>query len=259
MRSLRFLFPIIAWIALTGCDRPTWLSRAGEAVGLVDAPSPAPVAKEILCDSSSGSTCSEKSLSATLDEKLPTVAARPGSLVRLWTLSETVAGTHVLAERTSTPSLRPSTQAVRAHEQRFVEETKLLFLQAAQPVFDRPARRSPIAESIVKVSLASAPKGAEREIILLTDGREESSLGHFECGRIPSAPGFLRQLHAASLFLPESLRGVRITWCFFSLEPVPGERCPATLDRFIQIKALWTAALHGAGADVQFFSNAPTL
>ncbi|MFI5298807.1 MAG: hypothetical protein ACHREM_11985 [Polyangiales bacterium] len=257
MRNSRFLFLIIVGIALTGCDRVHWLSRAGEAIGVTDAPPPVPVARDMLCDASTGSTCSEKTLSLALDAILPTVAARPGSVVRLWTLAETVAGTRVLAERVSTPSARPSTQAVRAHEKRFVEETKLLFLQAAQPLFDRPARRSPIAESIVKVSLASVPKGAEREIVLVTDGREESSFGHFECGRMPSEQGFLRQLHAASLLLPESLKGIRIIWCFFSLEPVPGERCPATLDRFLQTKSLWAAALHGAGADVQFESSAP--
>jgi hypothetical protein len=244
----------------TACDSKAGkiLRGIGESTTVLDPPPAAPVALDLLCDSSVGSTCTEKNLAATLDAVLPTVAARPTSTILLWELGDTVAQTRIVAEATATPSPRPSLQVVRTHQQRFVVQTKTLLVQAAQPLVDHPSRRSPIAEAIAKIALNTTAPGVGRIIVILSDGREESGFGHLECGPIPQPEDFLQRLHEASVLTPNSLAGVRVRWSFFTLEPVPGKRCASTISRYQRTQAVWTAVLSSAGADATLSTSTPT-
>src|SRR5689334_502099 len=68
------------------------VNAACVGIGVCDAPRPAAIAIDVVCDSSSGSTCTKDAIAQTLDQTLPAVAERTGSTLRLWAMSGTVDG-----------------------------------------------------------------------------------------------------------------------------------------------------------------------
>ncbi|HEV7764006.1 MAG TPA: hypothetical protein VGQ76_03290, partial [Thermoanaerobaculia bacterium] len=133
-------------------------------------------------------------------------------------------------------------------------------LSAAHPSLGYHASRSPIAEAVTRVSLATAPPDAERWIVVVSDGLEVSDFANFECGRLPRTSTFVQSLQRKRVLEPSSLAGIHVRMCFLDLAPVDGGRCPMSVARAIDVRAQWAAALTAAGSrDVQVTDGAPTL
>lgn len=250
---------VLTLLCLTtlGCDTRFGkaITKATRATGITDPPPPPAVTLDAVCDATPGSSCNEKNLSATLDVVLPWIAVRPYSSLRLWTLGEDLETTKIIAERTSTPPVKPSTRARQAHEAQFAREARAFLLQANQPFFGRAARRSPIAEALAKVGLTTTTPSQERTVIYIGDMREYSRFGNFECGHLPQPEDFVRSLRAANVLTPGSLHNVRVIFCFAGIEAVAGERCTVSIDRYTRMTSLWQAAITHAGASFELFTG----
>src|SRR5437879_3318548 len=85
-------------VILMGCVNA---KAACSSLGICDKESVLPVAVDLVCDSSKGSTCTKESLAETLDAVLPVVARSSGSVLRLWVMSGTVDGAATLGTVTS--------------------------------------------------------------------------------------------------------------------------------------------------------------
>lgn len=218
-----------------------------QALGVVEAPTPPPIVVDVLCDASTGSTCTRTVLESTLDVVLSAVVTRPGSTMRVWVQGRSVDETALVATVTSAGSLYTGKRAL-VSQQRWMRESKTTLLAAALPAFQRTTRRSPIAEGISRLGLAGSPHGGQRFILIVTDGREVSSFGDFECGALPREERFIRRLHAQGVLTPRSIAGAVVVLSHVNLGPVDGRRCPVTLARVAAINALWTTALTTAGA-----------
>ena len=142
------------------------------------------------------------------------------------------------------------TSGTRARERQrdeFVSASKAYFMKAMESVFVAPINRSPLAEGLAKVAL-SREDGVPGRVIVLTDGREVSRFGDFECRDLPDVESFLETLQGEGVLSADTFTGVRITFSFVNLGPVAERRCPATVARARGIEALWRAAAERAGA-----------
>lgn len=239
------------------CD---WSKRTAVDMGLIDSPAPAALAAEVLCDGSRASTCSASTLALALRPVLTVAASRPGSVVRLWMQGSAVEKTRLVWMATSAKPQRSGRRAVHDANVRWVATSLRDALSAARPSLDYHASRSPIAEAVTRVSLATAPPEAERWIVVVSDGLEVSGFANFECATLPRASTFVRSLQRKRVLGPASLTGVHVRMCFLDLAPVDGGRCPMTVARAIDVRGLWVAALTAAGArDVQVTDGAPSL
>jgi hypothetical protein len=250
-------------MATAGCDELEQNPRMAEAcrsIGLCDEPVPPPVAIDVLCDASLGSSCNTETLRRTLAVTLRHAALRPGSRVRLWMLGKDVASTTAVGEQVSPAFLRGSARSRRAAGERFIAGATEFFLAAAAHVLEAPGvRRSPLAEALSKISLADAG-GLPRRIVAVTDGREVSGLGDLECARLPAKEAFLAVLRRAHVLGPGLLTGASVEFVFVEFTPIQGRGCAAGVDRELHVRELWTAALKGAGArEVRIGSGPPTL
>jgi hypothetical protein len=231
----------------------TWLGAAEPA------PAP-PLAIEVLCDGSRGSTCTESTLSEVLKPALAAAARRPGSTVRMWVQGFDVESTRAVSTVTSSKSRRSGRRAIRDAEERWIAKSSDDILAAIRPHLDHPARRSPIAEAVTRVSMSTAPPDAERWIVVISDGLEVSGFGDFECARLPRSTEFVRSLHHERVLGAASLAAIHVRMCHLDLAPVDGGRCPMTVARAVDVRALWSAAFSAAGAsDVQITEGAPAL
>jgi hypothetical protein len=251
-------FLTVVLMAIAGCG-----ARDGDgaallqALGVVEAPAPPPIVVDVLCDASTGSTCTRTVLESTLDVVLSAVATRPGSTLRVWAQGRSVDETALIGTVTSAGSPHAGKRAL-ASQQRWMRESKTTLVAAALPAFQRTTRRSPIAEGISRLALAGTPHGGQRFILVVTDGREVSSFGDFECGALPREERFVRRLHAQGVLAPRSIPGAVVVLSHVTLGPVDGRRCPVTLARVTAINALWMTALTTAGAaQVRIENGAP--
>src|ERR1700741_3854740 len=135
------------------CD---WSKRTVVDMGLIDSPAPAPLVDELVCDGSRGSTCTEATLALVLRPALTAAASRPGSIVRLWMQGSTVERTRIVWTATSVKPQRSGRRAVQDEESRWIAKSLRDALSAARPSLGCHAFRSPIAETITRVSLATA-------------------------------------------------------------------------------------------------------
>lgn len=258
-RGLAVVLVVVALLAglFTGCD---WSKRTVVDMGLIDSPAPAPLVEEMACDGSRGSTCSAATLALALRPALTAAASRPGSIVRLWMQGSTVEKARIVWTATSVKPLRSGRRAVQDAESRWVATSLRDALSAARPSLGCHAFRSPIAETVTRVSLATAPLDAERWIMIVSDGLEVSDFANFECAKLPRASTFVQSLQRKRVLGPGSLAGIHVRMCFLDLAPVDGGRCPMTVARAIDVRALWAAALAAAGSrDVQVTEGVPTL
>jgi hypothetical protein len=242
---------------LTGCG---WSKRTAVDLGLLDAPALSPVAVEVLCDGSRGSTCSASTLALVLSPALAAAASRPGSIVRLWMQGSSVERTRSVWTATSAKPHQSGRRAVHETASRWVATSLRDALSVARSSLGCHAVRSPIAEAVTRLSLATAPPDAERWIVVVSDGLEVSDFANFECATLPPASMFVQSLGRKRVLGPASLAGIHVRMCFLDLAPVDGGRCPMTVARAIDVRALWAAALAAAGSrDVQVADGAPTL
>jgi len=235
------------------------VTTALEWLGVMDEPQPAPLDIDVLCDPSAGSTCTPETLRSTLEAAMPLAASRHSSTLRLWMLGREVADTVQAASVTMDAKVR-SGKAEKASRDHFVMEGLTMLETAAAPYFSQhAANRSPIAESISKLALYRTRAGAERIIVLITDAREFSSLGDFEC-HAPAPKAFSSRLEANRVLAPGSLTGAKVIFGHDSLVHIDGDRCTATLAAASQVQEIWKAALTHAGAsEVRFEAGVPVL
>lgn len=152
------------------------------------------------------------------------------------------------------PTRRKNMQ--RAAWTRFTTTTRSLFLNAYAALSDtRHRHKSPIAESLTRVAWADG--ASERYCLVLTDAREYSDIGgDLECGALPAATVFTRQLQRHHVLAPQSLRGMSVAFCFVTVGTIDGRRCDSTLERAHKVRELWITALRAAGASRVLYSTA---
>lgn len=249
---MRHAFALLL-VTIIGCDRAT---QFAQRTGLATAAPPPPEQIEVMCDSGHGSTCTQESLAMTMGVILPYVASRPGSVVRLWSVADDPADSRMIAERQSTAPKRAGVKARRAHEKRFIEESRVFFTTAARPLFEQTQRQStPLFESLTRVALTTATR--RRQIVLISDLREETPrTARTECGPLPKN---LDALHERGILTPALLKNTTVHLSFVSFERVENDRCPADIGRFAQLQNLWRDALVASGATVHITSEAPEL
>jgi hypothetical protein len=90
-------------------------------------------------------------------------------------------------------------------------------------------------------------------VVLVSDLRQESALGHFECAMLPSVSSWTTR--TKTMFSP--LQGTTVLVAFASpLEPVSGLRCALTNERYEQVVTLWNSALTARGTTVKIYPDA---
>lgn len=253
------MLPIVRF--LSGCDVASAesLTDSCRALGLCDEPPKPAVSVDILCDASIGSSCDQQTLGKTLDRVLSFVADREHSRVGLWTLGKNVAETERVAEQVVPAYPRGSAKAHAAHARRFQETAKAFLLAAAERGFEGPGlRRSPLAEALSKMAMSDSSE-LPRVFIPITDGRDVSSLGDFECLVLPSESRFLGLLKRRSLLVAGSLAGVKVEFAFVRSAGIPGRGCAVDMDREARIRRLWAVALRAAGAANVRLSSGPPI
>jgi hypothetical protein len=216
--------------------------------GATDKPQALPVTIDILCDASSGATCTADALREVTQAALREAAERPGSAVRLWMQGRNIETTRLVAVAKS-PMRRVTGRHARADaEDRWVATECAALSSAAATAAQKRMRRSPIAESIGIVALAPSLVSGKREIIAVTDALEVSDYGEFECGKLPKPERFARSLALHGVLPPGSLTGIAVRFCHVDLGAIDGGRCAVSLGRAADIRAIWRAALTAAGA-----------
>lgn len=252
-RVMRCVATCVATASLltTGCADGLDLSsltRTCEWLNACDEPTPPPESVDVVCDTTIGSSCTRETMIRVVDASLQYAIKRPGSRVRAWAIAKTVAETNPVGEREVPPPPHGSARAKKAIESKLIETSKEYFMTSMAPAFAAPGiRRSPLFEAVGKVALADSGM-LPRRIVIVTDAREVSSLGDFECGLLPSDAGFVKKLHRRRILPVASLTGVSVELAFVQSTAVPARGCPVQLEREMRIRELWRAALLAAGA-----------
>lgn len=252
-----------ALLILTACGdgegNPT--QQAAVFLGLEEAPVPPPFTIDLLVDGSLNSTANTETARQTIEVVVARLIPRPRSCARLWALGETVADATVLGQVCSPARLRNRKQQLDA-EAHFRETATAYLVKAAQAAFTSPPpRRSPIAETITRIAMATPPTG-ERDLYLLSDGLQESTpaIGQFECAVLPSEAQWLAALDEERLLAAGSLEGARVEFCFTGFSDPKRKGCPTTARREVEMQQLWRAALTRAGCrGVSFSAMGPQL
>lgn len=242
------------FLLLLCCLACARMEDVAQEIGLKDPPRRPPLTVDILCDTSPGAPCSEATLVETIDVVLPLISARPGSTLHIWSIGETVADASVVGTVTSTPSPKTSAQSRKAHGERFLNTSRSYLQKAAEPLFAKHPRRSPIAETMSKVLLSTSV--GDRHVVVITDAREVSDLGNFECGELPTTEQWLKRLHDARALSPGSLRGTHVSFIHVEHARIDRERCALTMERIALTNDLWRAAFQSAGATSSTITNA---
>jgi hypothetical protein len=235
-----------------GCDARDRQS-ALQQVGITDPPTPSPERVDFACDLSEGSPCSDETARRNLSAVVRYLWPRVGSRLVVWSLGEEVGETRPLATVDVPQRVQRAARADREAESRFLDSV----IQAVCPVIAARARRgrphrSPIAASITRIA-SESPRGMSRRIVLLSDAREVSSLGNWECRDLPAPREFAQKLRRHALLREGSLDGAHIHFLHATPEPGVGTRCPFTMEREESIRELWRQSLREAGAaDVSF-------
>ena len=251
------ILAMVASVMGTGCDRvdpgDIWNSTVKylEENRFIDSDPLPQETIDVLCDASDGSTCTEASLKKTLEVVLGRAKERPGSRVRLWNLSSSVAFCEMLYEAESPPE---STEQLENDASPSWSSSELVgFLKVAEKIWLAPhPRRSPLAEAISKIALTEG-YDKPRSLIVVTDGREYR-LGDFEC-RIPSKKYWAALLKNHSALLPGSLKNFQVAFTFMSLPPIK-RRCATSLTREAGVRERWTEAFAVGGADFAITTGA---
>ena len=256
--AARLQIAVVA-LALSSC-KALDLGILMEEIGVTDEYLP-PVMVDLVCDASQGSTCSPETLSHSLNVALTSVVYRPGSHVRLWAVGSEVGRTMLIEEEAVPAPKRSTTSARRIQADKFITAAHPLFMKAAEPVFADPHRdrsRSPLLESLGKIIVyAPTPRGVSRTFIMLSDAREVSSFGDWECGPLPKPDDLVQMLHGQHVLNPGSLANSRLFFVHVDLAAIPRNRCRFTLERARGIEDLWKAVLTAANAELVSFRGGP--
>lgn len=231
---------VVLAVALTACDGDT-----GVMLGLASAPVKPAATFDIVCDAGGGGNCTADTLDRTLVAMLPPAAARPGSPVRLWMVGNSLDDTRVVATAEA-PLLSASRQRAGHTTAQFTATTRESFLAAFRAAAPERRSRSPLAMALSRLAFTRAGT-RERLVVVLSDGREYSDLGDWECGPVPDVPEFRSMLSRNRLLTSKSLADVNVAFVV-GFTALDGNRCPITMPRADQIRTLWISTLTAAGA-----------
>jgi hypothetical protein len=249
----RIIAFLLALLLLASCGN--FGQTVGSWLGTRDKPSQPPIITDIVCDPSSGSTCTEVTLDNVLAVVLARAAEQPGSAVRVWLQGKDVPTTRMIGAVVSARPRGTGRRAKATYVARWSAEARQKLLSAMRGSAAKHWRRSPIAEALSRVALEGGPAGAEREIIVITDALEVSDFGDFECGGLPSPKKFVATLERNRVLDARSLAGVRVRFCHLDLGAIDRGRCAMTLARAEAVEALWTAAVKAAGTSEVTFDH----
>ena len=245
-------------LALGGCQGS--VIEACQWLGACTQPDPAAERIIILCDQSTGSSCSGSNLDSAIISALRHSVNRPGSRLELWALGQDVASTRMVATFTITRPIRNGARAISAHRDSQIDAARTLFHREISPYLrSRPPSKSPLVFAIAKLSLAGH-NGVPSHYILVTDGLEFGFGWDFECWPPRDTAHFRRAIQNSGILTPTSLRGSTVTFAFVALGPIDGNRCPVEIGRARKIRELWISILTAFGARrVEFESGPPQL
>lgn len=246
---------------LAGCDAggaPN-LPSSLVSLGITDAPILPPVAIAVVCDSTEGSPCERGSVQTLVSRAVDTAFGRPGSTVRVVVLGATPGETRHVATLTTPPAAERSARAARLARERFLATVEATLCPGLDATLTRSRpRASHIVEALDEVALARDPH-LPLVILAMSDGREVSALGDFECRALPSADAFRARLAVRNLLVRGSFTGSFVTFVVGDRGPVLRRDCPVSMGRERQVQALWSGALLAAGArDVRFVADLPS-
>ena len=260
-RASHAVFAVAFMFVLSGCEGSGLdagsFDSALIAVGLADEQPPPALTVAVDIDATPGSSGAVRAnIVETLTEVLDAIAGRPGSRVRLWMLNP-VSATHLVRE-IEAPARESGGAVSDDARQEFVARELAESLASLDPLVEAAgaARRSPIAESIARISLADS-FGHARHLVVIPDGRERAAL-NLECGAPLPAERFASALRARGLLAPGSLP-LRVHLAHLRLAPLRDRRCTATYERESAVRAAWTTALEAAGADVSITTGPPEI
>ena len=244
---------VFSAVGVSGCLEAT---AACVSAGICDAPPDPTVTIDVICDTSSGSTCTPETIDMTLAQTMPLIAQRAGSTLRLWSMSGTVDGVVTLGIVTSPPTV-PSLRARTLKEAAFVKAEKARLLRNASTAFVQPAGQSPIAETMARVLMATS-SGERRAIVIISDMRQfENQRVDFECGNLPSPQDFAKHLIDGHVLTPDAMTGIGVAFSFVGVPPVDGGRCAATIQRAREIEVIWKTAVTTTGGTVLAYTDGP--
>lgn len=265
-RTLRFAFvagTLVQTCVATGCKNTdaSALHRTLTSLGATDTPTRPPRVIRAFCDESETSSCEHGVITQLISGVVHEAYRSPGSRVEVYLMGATVAETRLIGSVTIPPREERGERAARAAEERFLASVRpqLCAPLSAALASPRP-RQSPIAESLDKISLGPT-HGMPVEVIAVTDLREVSDLGDFECGRrLPTPPEFLARLRRHGLLASGTYANTRVHVVAGDRGPVPRRTCPVTMGRERAVMQLWQTALSAAGArEITFHTELPDL
>lgn len=237
---------LVVCLVLAAC---TTIRQTAETIGLTDPSAPPPLTVSIGCDISSVA-CSPEHLRDLLVWLLPAISARPSSVVRLFVLGDDLASTRLVAETHSMAPPSLAVAVVKSHAAAFVAATQEAFTTAMAGRWSQRRAASPIIEGLGAIT--TYPANGKKVVLLLTDLRQESPLGSFECNTLPRIASWQQQTKRALAHLTDAT--VIVAYAS-PLEPVSGGRCRPSNERYDRIVDLWTGALQARGARLTVFAD----
>lgn len=225
-----------------------------QLLGLRDGARPEPGRISVLCDSSTGATCNPKTLRTSLTRVFEEVSERPGSEVDLWMLGATVEDAALVGSATVEGMPKGNRREQRAATKQWAHQEIERLLREAEPYFEKTLSASPLIGTIARIRGDNV--NMKRAIVAVTDGREYSDLGDFECGKLPDPDVFAERLALEQILPPGSLQGVDIHITYVDIVPIDSRRCQASFDRAARTKQIWMTVLDRAGASTVIRSGA---
>ena len=223
---------------------------ACEGIGLCDPQPLQPVDIHLLCDAGGGSPCAASFLEQVQRRVIPELANRPGSVVSLWTLGVDLANTREAVRHTIVTRGFPGSTSAHRYFQIQTDSIVLHSLAALRFTNAEPTRRSsPIAEGISKIAHSARENARPWILLIISDGLQQTSDFQFECNPRPSPEQFIAALARRRLLEPGSLDGALNAMLLHGeLKQIPDDRCEQTMERGLELEAIWKAALEQAGA-----------
>lgn len=246
---------VVLATATVGCESAhNWCLE----LGVCDPAPVQPLVVDVLCDSSRGSTCDDASLAINVSAVALGIARMPESELRVWFLGPDPESTVRISEHRVPQRGTRSAKTWERETGRWAASVKEIVHKSAEPWFARPApRRSPIAVGIARIGLADRPLNCEWHVVVISDGREFSELGDWECGPIATPAELCKRLRAEGVFPASELKGAYVDFASVGLVPVDGRRCGAQLGRARRIAETWRFLLGNAGAAAVRFNDGP--
>lgn len=249
---------VLAAGELVGCqdlDTPS-VNQVLRSLGVTDAHDLPPEDVLVLCDNSPDSTCD----GGGLDEQLQLIGrylfARPGSSLEVHVLGAHASETMMLGRIAAPPRTDRGPRALQSQERRFLDAIHAQVCRPAAGALQRARpRRSELAAAFTLLAL-TPPREMPRHIVVMSDLREYSDILDAECRPLPTRSEWLARLRRHGLLAPGSLgANTRVHFARAIGGHVTGRGCAWDVSRDIALRALWSAALEGAGARAVTFST----